>query len=235
MFLKARVSLVFRTAQLILAVSESAAANAPLCKKCNLHIVVFHTCMHVSCYDMRRCECILCWLDTAPRSTATRQGQCSQLRSTVFAAEFCQAQLHIRSWLVWHNISFRGDLSAHTRERGKLASDKPVAGLQPNSYWYPRSNMLRGTHCTRFCVRRHAAYGGFNKFRQNFHSFLNEFQSNLRIMRNFLDPKIHLDECVIFHYGLPKVRVRGTASGPRDRKYPKRRHFWYTAAQADPI
>ena len=96
-------------------------------------------------------------------------------------------------------ISFRGDLSAHTRERGKLASDKPVAGLQPNSYWYPRSNMLRGTHCTRFCVRRHAAYGGFNKFRQNFHSFLNEFQSNLRIMRNFLDPKIHLDECVIFH------------------------------------
>jgi hypothetical protein len=46
------VSLVFRTAQLILAVSESAAANAPLCKRCSLHIVVFHTCMHVCCCEI---------------------------------------------------------------------------------------------------------------------------------------------------------------------------------------
>ena len=54
-----------------------------------------------------------------------------------------------------------------------------------------------------FCVRRHAAYVHFDKFRQIFRAFRNEVQSNLRKVRNFLDPKIRLNESVIFHYGLP--------------------------------
>jgi len=53
-----------------------------------------------------------------------------------------------------------------------------------------------------FRVCRHAAYGHLNKFEQTFDTFRNEFQSNLRKIRFFLDPKIRLDESVIFHYEL---------------------------------
>jgi hypothetical protein len=102
-----------------------------------------------------------------PRSTATRQGQCSHLRSTVFAAAFCacQVQLHIRSRLVWHYISFRG------RQTCLLILESVASCPRTNrlqvSNWVlliPKiKNVERNTICTRFCVRRQCCIWGFQQ------------------------------------------------------------------------
>ena len=67
----------------------------------------------------------------------------------------------------------------------------------PRTSWLQVSNLSPIDTQDQTC---YVAYGYFDKFRHHFRVFRNEVQSNLRKIRNFLDPKI-LDEMSFFTKG----------------------------------